>query len=432
MQFIKLTILLLINFWEWLRGPRDRFSLEERLINAVGILSVCTLFIFVVYNLFVVVLLELALATAVTVFLQLLFFYASRFRRNFRLARYGFTFCSYVFLTVNYYYSSGINGPVLFSFFVTLIIILVINEKQHFLYWFLHCATVIGLLSYEHHYGIVNIYTSAAERSFDIACIFCIMLSLAFVLIKLVLKSYNRERNLASKREQELVLLHQENKRLFSIISHDLRTPLNNIIGYLELLNSQMLTENDRNMLEAQLLELTNGTSDFLTNLLSWSKSQLDGTNVQLEIVELDKLLDSVLLTIIPLTVKKELIIKRELTSNQFVADTEMIKVVLRNLLSNALKYSEVGGEIIIGSKELNGRLILSIRDFGVGIPNEKETSIFSSQVSSSLGTMKEPGVGLGLVLCADFVKLQGGKIWFSSEIDQGSTFYLSFPIQLS
>ncbi|RZL44525.1 MAG: HAMP domain-containing histidine kinase, partial [Pedobacter sp.] len=357
--------MLLINFWEWLRGPRDRFSLEERLINAVGILSVSTLFIFVVYNIFVVVLLELALATAITVFLQLLFFYASRFRGNFRLARYGFTFCSYVFLAVNYYYSSGINGPVLFSFFVTLIIILVINEKKHFLYWVLHCATVIGLLSYEYHYGIVNIYTSSAERSFDIACIFCIMLSLAFVLIKLVLKSYNRERNLANKREQELVLLHQENKRLFSIISHDLRTPLNNIIGYLELLNSQMLTENDRNMLEVQLLELTNGTSDFLTNLLSWSKSQLDGTKVQLTVVQLDKLIETVMPTINPLAVKKELRFTTDFSVNQFVADTEMIKMVLRNLLSNAIKYSKIGGEIIMQSKELNGEFILSIADFG-------------------------------------------------------------------
>ncbi|SOD12824.1 sensor histidine kinase [Pedobacter xixiisoli] len=424
--------MLLGNFWEWLRGPRDKFNLEERLINAVGLLSVCTLFIFVVYNMFVVVLPELALVTALTVVLQFVFFYASRFRRNFNVARFGFTFCSYIFLAVNYYYSSGIDGPVLFSFFVTLIIILVINEKQHYLYWLLHCGVVVSLLFYEYRYGVVNTYNSAAERSFDIACIFCIMLSLAFVLIKLVLKSYNRERFLANQRAEELAIVHQENTRLFSIISHDLRTPLNNIKGYLELLNSQLLTESDRSMLEVQLLELTNGTSDFLTNLLSWSKSQLDGTKVQLVNANLDQLLDAVLATINPLAIKKNLVIKKELKVNQFVADTEMTKMVLRNLLSNAVKYSKMGGEIMIKSEELNGRLILSVRDFGVGIATEKEISIFTSQVSSSLGTMEEPGVGLGLVLCADFVKLQKGKIWFNSEINQGTTFYLSFPTVIS
>lgn len=424
--------MLLRNFWEWLRGPRDRFNLEQRLINAVGLLSVCTLFIFVVYNAFVVVLPKLALITAATVLLQLFFFYLSRFRGNFDVARYGFTFCSYIFLAVNYYYSSGIDGPVLFSFFVTLIIILVINEKQHYLYWLLHCSIVVGLLFYEYQYGVVNTYNSSAERSFDIACIFCIMLSLAFVLIKLVLKSYKKERALAHKRAEELATLHQENTRLFSIISHDLRTPLNNIKGYLEMLNSQLLTESDRTMLEVQLLELTNGTSDFLSNLLSWSKSQLEGTKVQLVDVALDNLLESVLSTITPLADKKKLILKKELSANYFVADTEMIKMVLRNILSNAVKYSDLGGKIIIKSKEHNGRMILSIQDFGVGIAPDKEISIFSSQVSSSLGTMKEPGVGLGLVLCADFVKLQHGKIWFDSETNKGTTFYLSFPVQLS
>jgi len=424
--------LLLRNYWKWLRGPSERFSLEERLINAVGIISSLTLLIFVAYNLFVVVLLKLALITAVTVVLQLFFFYVSRFRGNFKLAKYGFTFYSYFFLAVNYYYSSGINGPVLFSFFVTLIIILVIHNKRRYLYLILHCGVVVGLLAYERHYGVVNTYSTFEERSFDIASILCITLSLAFVLINLVLKSYNRERLLATERAEQLAVLHHENKRLFSIISHDLRTPLNSIKGYLELLNSQLITEDDRKLLEAQLLELTTGTSDFLTNLLSWSKSQLDGTKVQLTDIDLKTMLDHVMLTILPLASKKKLVFKEQLATSQFVADTEMIKMVLRNLLSNAVKYSEIGGEIIISSEEIDGRLVLSIRDFGIGIASSKEASIFTSQVSSSLGTMKEPGVGLGLMLCADFVKLQDGKIWFDSEKNKGTTFYLSFPTVLS
>lgn len=424
--------MLLKDFWEWSKGSRDQFKLEERLVNAVGILSTCTLFVFILYNLFAVVLPGLALATTITLFVQLFLFYQSRFKRRFKLARIGFTIFSYVFLAVNYYQGSGINGPVLFSFSVILIIILVINKKNHYLYLLIHCALIAALFSYEYTYGVVDVYNSKLERFVDVACICGIMLSLTFLLIKLVLKSFNRERRLANERAAQLAILHQENTRLFSIISHDLRTPLNHIKGYLEMLNCKLLTENDRNMLELQLLELTNGTSDFLANLLSWSKSQLEGAKVQLMNVEVDSLIESVLCTIHPLAAQKNITIKKEFTANQFVADTEMIKMVLRNLLSNAVKYSDIGGDIIIKSKELNGRMILSIKDFGVGIPSEKESSIFTSQVSSSLGTMKEPGVGLGLVLCADFVKLQNGEIWFNSETDQGSTFYLSFPIQLS
>ena len=424
--------MLLRNYWDWLRGPRERFSLEQRLINAVSILSVVTLLIFVVYNLFVVVLIELAIITAGTVLLQLFFFYVSRFRGNFKLAKYGFTFYSYFFLAVNYYYSSGINGPVLFSFFLTLIIILVINNKRRYLYWIMHCVVVVCLLTYERHYGIINTYATFEERSFDIASILCITLSLAFVLINLVLKSYNRERLLANERAEQLTVLHHENKRLFSIISHDLRTPLNNIKGYLELLNSELITEDDRKILEAQLLELTTGTSDFLTNLLSWSKSQLDGTTVQLTNIDLKSMLAQVMLTIIPLASKKMLVFKEELSASQLAADTEMTKMVLRNLLSNAVKYSKIGDEIIVSSEEKDGWLVISIKDFGIGIANDKKSSIFTSQVNSSLGTMKEPGVGLGLMLCSDFVKLQGGKIWFDSEANRGTTFYLSFPTALS
>lgn len=421
--------MFLLNLWERLRGPRNEFALEERILNAGGILSVATLLIFTAYNLLVVILPELAWITAVTLLLQLFLYYQSRVKKNFSIARYGFTVVSYIFLAVNYYYGAGINGPVLFSFFLSLIIIIFIHRKQSYIYLFLHLATVAALLFLEYRYGVDPVYTSKSERFVDVFLIFCIILSLTYILVRGVVKSYNRERRLASDRAQALALLHQENNRLFSIISHDLRAPLSSIQGYLELLGSQSLSRTERFMLEGQLLELTNGTAEFLTNLLAWSKSQLEGTKVQLSEIRLSPLLEGVLTSVRPIAAKKEVTIETELKADILVADIEMTRIVLRNLLTNAIKYSRPGDKVLVQSWYEEGRLVLSVQDFGVGIALEKQHLIFQHQAGSELGTANEPGVGLGLVLCAEFISLQAGKIWFHSGIEEGTTFFVSFSL---
>ncbi len=422
-------LLELGKIWQWLRGPKDEFSLENRILNAGGVLSALTLVLFTCYNLFVVVLPELVLPTVITLIYQLYLYYQSRFAKRFKLARNGFTVGCYIFLAVNYYYGAGINGPVLFSLFVTLIILIFIQPKWKYLYLLLHCALVIGMLSYEYQYGVVDIYAGKGERFFDIACICCLMLLLTYLLVHGVIKSYNRERGLAIARAEQLSLLHQQNTRLFSIISHDLRTPLNNISSYLELIRGQYLDEADRQKVETQLLELTNSTSDFLGNLLSWSKSQFEGTKVKLERLELNPIVKDVIAAISQMASKKQVNFKVELNAGQLVADRAMLTIVLRNLVSNAIKYSHKGGDIVISSRETDGRIELAIRDFGTGISEEKQQAILSEQMISSPGTQSESGVGLGLVLCNDFVKLQEGNIWFESTPESGSVFYLSFPL---
>ena len=420
----------LVKLWERLRGPSTEFPLEKRILNSGGLFSMCTLLIFVVYDSYVVVLPELAIASFIAFLLQLFLYYQSRFRRNFAFARYGFTVLSYIFLAINYYYGAGIDGPLLFSFFLSLIVIIFIHRTHRYIYLLLHVLVIWSLLYFEYRYGVPKVYHSPAERFLDIACIIAIMLSLTYILVGGVIRSYNKERRLARERAEALQLLHQENNRLFSIISHDLRTPLNSIQGYLELLRNHSLTEMDRSMLEGQLTELTNGTSEFLGNLLAWSKSQLEGTKVHLLTIDLTSLLDSVLSSVSPMAAKKQVLVKKEILCTQLIADLEMTRIVLRNLLTNSIKYSKPNGEIVIKSWEEKGSFILSIQDFGTGIATERQNTIFKHQAQSVPGTANESGVGLGLVLCADFVALQNGKIWFESELGEGTTFFMAFPLK--
>lgn len=420
----------LLKLWEHLRGPSAEFPLEKRVLNSGGLFSMATLLIFTFYDLYLVVIPQLAVATIVTFLLQFFLYYQSRFRRRFALARYGFTFLSYVFLAVNYYYGGGIDGPLLFSFFLTLIVIIFIHPTHRYFFLLLHIIVISGLLYFEYRYGVPKLYHRQSERFLDVACIMAIMLFLTYVLVGGVIKSYNKERRLSLDRAAALEVLHQENNRLFSIISHDLRTPLNSIQGYLQLLKNHSLAEEDKAMLEGQLLELTIGTSEFLGNLLAWSKSQLEGTKVQLVSIDFSTLLNSVLSSIVQLAAKKQVQIKQEIACTQLFADLEMTRIVLRNLLTNAVKYSQMDGEIMIKSWKENGFFLLSIQDFGTGIPSDRQATIFKHQTKSVRGTANESGVGLGLVICADFIALQHGKIWFDSELGKGTTFFISFPLK--
>ena len=118
--------------------------------------------------------------------------------------------------------------------------------------------------------------------------------------------------------------------------------------------------------------------------------------------------------------------IDREL---EVIADKDMLRIVLRNLVVNAIKFTKPGGEIVIGVKRKNDKAEISIKDNGIGIPAEKQREIFSLKTNSTYGTNEEKGMGLGLMLCKEFVEYQNGTIWFESEEGKGSTFFISLPL---
>ncbi|MBN1187534.1 MAG: CHASE domain-containing protein [Bacteroidales bacterium] len=232
--------------------------------------------------------------------------------------------------------------------------------------------------------------------------------------------------------EIKLIELNASKDKFFSIISHDLKSPFNSIIGFSNLLVEQ-IKNNDTEGIDMYgnlILESSNMAMDLLLNLIEWSLSQTGRMVFNPEYFDMVACINKVTLMFDYIARQKSITIKNVLPQSAFVfADNSMISTVLRNLISNAIKFTRPGGEIIVSAMEKQNQIIFSITDSGVGISKNSIEKLFRiDQNYSTTGTNKETGTGLGLILCKDFVEKNKGKIWVESEEGKGSIFYFTLP----
>ncbi|MFM7853669.1 MAG: ATP-binding protein, partial [Flammeovirgaceae bacterium] len=229
------------------------------------------------------------------------------------------------------------------------------------------------------------------------------------------------------RRSSELEQLNQVKDKFFSIVSHDLRSPMNALSGILDLMNKEQVTQQEFKNLSKELQVRFNYTRGLINNLLDWALLQMDKLKIQLEKINLKELVDSNISMIESLQLKK-LTIKNQIDADiNALGDKNMVNLVIRNLVTNAIKFSEEGSDIIIAAKELGDYYAISVQDFGVGIAPEIQKILFEKTTGySTRGTANEKGTGLGLILCKEFVERNGGKIWLESEPEKGSTFFFT------
>jgi two-component system sensor histidine kinase/response regulator len=241
-----------------------------------------------------------------------------------------------------------------------------------------------------------------------------------------------------SKRKIELQAreLSQANAlkdKMFSVISHDLRSPVSSIKLALDFISKGLVKPTDELFNETikGLVKTTDEAYILLENLLGWAKSQSNILNVYPESLDLKPLASSIAGLLKLTSENKKISIENNIPEGITVfADMQMIQSVLRNLLSNALKFTPENGSIEMNALEMNTEVIISIKDSGVGISEPSLKRIFDQdQPVKTLGTNKESGSGLGLILCKDFVEKNGGRIWVESEKGKGSTFSFTIPV---
>jgi signal transduction histidine kinase len=235
------------------------------------------------------------------------------------------------------------------------------------------------------------------------------------------------------ERTKELKELNQTKDKFFSIIAHDLKNPFNTLLGFSELLleNMPMYTMEQIEEYISIIFETSRSSYALLENLLDWSRSQTGKIRIKKEVIDFYSMAQENLILLENPALKKEITICNNILPGTFAfADTNMINTVVRNLFSNAIKYSSKGGVITIDCEKLGDRLKVSITDTGVGIKPEVIDNLFRIDVNvSTKGTDNEKGTGLGLLLCKEFVEKNEGRISVRSTLGEGSTFYFTIPI---
>jgi len=234
------------------------------------------------------------------------------------------------------------------------------------------------------------------------------------------------------EKNEQLNKLNSEKDKLFSIIAHDLRSPFSGFIGL-----TKVISENAANLGTEKIIHYIKRLHNTATNIYELLNNLLEWSNVNKKVAcsvfsdfDVFTLVDSNIELIKERAIQKNIRIKNNLSLNQFVfADKQMINTVIRNLITNALKFTEKGGYIEVNSTT-NGKLIeISIKDNGIGIEEEKITKLFNiDEQTGTNGTDNEPSTGLGLVLCKEFVEKNGGELSVKSELGVGSDFSFTIP----
>lgn len=229
----------------------------------------------------------------------------------------------------------------------------------------------------------------------------------------------------------DLIALNDLKDRLFSIIAHDLRSPLINITEMIRLVDEQEITEKEFKLYLPELSKNLNYTSSLLDNLLHWSRSQLKGEMVTAVKVDLGKITRHEIGYYQQKAKEKGIWLVNEVEEATWVfADAEMIQLVIRNLIGNAIKYcvreDKISVSVTFDSYE---EVTVCISDTGSGMKPEIVSRLFMLETFTTRGTNNEQGTGLGLQLCKDFVEKNNGNIWVNTSLGVGSNFYFTVPL---
>lgn len=271
---------------------------------------------------------------------------------------------------------------------------------------------------------ILEIYNSHIKKNGKVVGLRCIAIDIT-----------EKEKNYKTliKSEQRLRELNATKDKFFSIIAHDLKNPFNDLMGFTQLL-ALNIEKYDKSKIE-QFVNIIHQSSklayNLLENLLDWSRSQTGTLKFNPEKIPINKLVDENIDLLESTARNKSIQIYSEFDKELFAfADKNMVRTIIRNLISNAIKYTNQGGHINIKSYSDNKVCEISVSDSGIGISEENIAKIFKIDESfSTIGTEREKGTGLGLILCKEFVEKSGGKLWVKSEPNKGSTFFFTLPL---
>lgn len=222
-------------------------------------------------------------------------------------------------------------------------------------------------------------------------------------------------------------------EKMFSIVVHDLRSPFTSIMGFANFIMTdvEILSKKEIKEMAHNIYKSSKSAILIMENFLEWAKVQINKIEFNPETINLSKSLNNILLLNNLIAKKKNIIITNKISEEIFAyVDLNLLETIIRNILSNAIKFSYPNSKIIVSAKKTGKEILISVKDFGIGIDKKNINKLFKpEEFFSNLGTQNEKGIGIGLYLCQELAKIQSGKIWVESQLNEGTEFFISIPV---
>jgi signal transduction histidine kinase len=299
------------------------------------------------------------------------------------------------------------------------------------------CGIFVGEMLVDSLIRVLHPYSIFVTTIIDSALLIASVFPLLYFLVFRPFRTHIRERLQSEKeiklKNEELKKLNSEKDKFFSILAHDLRGPLGAFMELTEMLadDSQDLTPDQKKDLSLDMNHSARNIFNLLENLLEWSKMQGGLNKFKPRLIGLIEEVNESTKIFIESVRNKAIELAVDIPIEQKVfADANMIKTVIRNLVSNAIKFTPKGGKITISAThEENNTSVIAVKDSGIGMTNAMVYNLFRlDSKSGRRGTEGESSNGLGLLLCKEFIEKHGGRIWVESEEGKGSVFYFTIP----
>lgn len=319
------------------------------------------------------------------------------------------------------FYRSGAEYFIVANLIASLILY---NEKKIIYIMAITNCVAILMIQYFKATGFVYDTVPAVKVLFNTAIG---LATTALSLLYFLFEESNHSKEIEN-RNLELTILNKTKEKLFSIIAHDLRSPVALLKGSLGLVTRESISKDEFINMTDQIGKQINYMQSNLEELLQWSQSQMYGIIAIPKSVSLRAITEEVIELLKGQSEAKEIVLADLIEEYPIWIDPDHLKLVLRNIISNAIKFSYAGGKVEISARTENEIVEIYISDDGIGMTSEEMNNLFSENFHSTKGTAQERGTGLGLKLCKDFLNKSGSELTVKSEKGKGSTFIVSIP----
>jgi signal transduction histidine kinase len=362
------------------------------------------------------------------------FYYFARYKNKY--FKSAFLIVSQIGLMLTWYSGGGLSGPVLPLSIITIIVITAIADKKEQVYYLIFSLlTIIGLFFLEESEFSQYIvqYRSKFVHDLDITCVLILSIISIYLFSSYIKSSFEKAHATVSKQKEELEAVSKAKDKLYSIIGHDLRGPFNGLIELTRLMADKTtgLSKEELQALSAKLSNSAKNTYILLENLLGWSKMNQGLLKFSPQAIPLKAFASVYLEAMQDMADQKNIKTENAIPDDLLVrADEYMLQTILRNLIINAIKYTNNGGYVKIGAYREGDKAVIVVEDNGIGMNDKIREKLFNySQTNHRLGTDKEPSSGLGLLLTKEFVEKHQGSIHVESEVGKGSRFSFTLPL---